>query len=107
MENFSGKTTHAILQDSYANILLGNITSILSTSLDSQIYEKANKAKYEYQLNFTMAIAKVKDTIALLFTSSNITVLLNKLMQMFLSNILPIRPGRSFERNKQKRKRYY
>ena len=107
LENFSGKTIHAIFQDFYANILLGNLTSILSTSLDGQIDKKTNKAKYKYQLNFTTAIAKVKDTIALLFTKSNIMELLEKLVQMFLSNVLPVRPGRSFERNKQKRKRYY
>ncbi len=107
LENFSGKTTHAVFQDFYANILLGNLTSILSTSLDGQIDKRTNKAKYKYQLNFTTAVAKVKDIIALLFTKSNIIELLDKLVQMFLSNILPVRPGRSFERKKQKRKRYY
>lgn len=107
LENFSGKTILAIYQDFYANILLGNLTSIFSTSLDSQIDNKTNKAKHKYQLNITTAIAKVKDTIVLLFTRSNIIDLFNKLEQMFMSNLLPIRPGRSFERNKQKRKRYH
>ncbi len=107
LENFSGKTILAIYQDFYANILLGNLTSIFSTCLDGQIDKKLNKAKYKYQLNFTMSIAKVKDTIALLFTRSNVVELLYSLEQMFMSNLLPIRPERSFERIKQKRKRYY
>lgn len=107
LENFSGKTILAIYQDFYANILLGNLTSIFSTSLDSLIDKKTNKAKHRYQLNFTTAIAKVKDTIALFFTRPNITELLHKLEQMFMSNLLPVRPGRSFKRNKQKRKRYH
>jgi hypothetical protein len=107
LENFSGKSILAIYQDFYANILLGNLTSVFSTSLDSQIDKKTNNSKYKYQLNFTTAFAKVKDTIVLLFTRPNIIGLLHKLVQMFLSNILPVRPGRRFERNKQKRKRYH
>ena len=107
LENFSGKSILTIYQDFYANILLGNLTSVFSTSLDSQIDKKTNNATYKYQLNFTTAFAKVKDTIVLLFTRPNIIGLLHKLAQMFLSNILPVRPGRCFERNKQKRKRYH
>jgi hypothetical protein len=107
LENFSGKTIVAIYQDFYANILMGNLTSIFSVSLDALIDEKTKGAKYKYQLNFTTAIAKVKDTIALLFTRPEIPELLHKLMQIFLNNILPIRPGRQFARIKQKRKRYY
>ena len=107
LENFSGKTIIAIYQDFYANILMGNFTSILSSCLDDEINRKTNKTKYKYQLNITAAIAKVKETIALLFTKSNIIGLLNRLIQMFLSNLLPIRPNRSFKRNKQKRKRYH
>jgi len=107
LENFSGKTIIAIYQDFYATILLGNLTSIFLTSLQGDIDEHTQKANHKYQLNFTTAFAKVKGTIALLFTRNNIRILLDKLLQMFLSNILPVRSGRSFERNKQKRKRYY
>lgn len=86
---------------------MGNFTYILSSCLDDEIDRKTNKTKYKYQLNITAALAKVKETIALIFTKSNIIGLLNRLIQMFLSNLLPIRPDRSFERNRQKRKRYH
>lgn len=108
LENFSGKTIIAIYQDFYANILIGNITSILSSSLDDQIDRKTNKTKYKYQINITTSLAKVKETLALLFTKSNINSILGKLIQLFLSNLLPIRPNRSFERYKpKKRRRFY
>jgi len=68
LENFSGKTIHAIYQDFHANILLGNLSSVFSTALDARIDEKTKNAKHKYQLNMTTAIAKVKDTIALFFT---------------------------------------
>ncbi len=108
LENFSGKSIVAIYQDFYANILIGNITSILSSSLGDQIDRKTNKTKYKYQINITTSLAKVKETIALLFTKSNIIQILGKLIQLFLLNILPIRPNRSFERYKpKKRRRFY
>ncbi len=108
LENFSGKTITAIYQDFYANILIGNITSILSSFLDDEIDRKTNKTKYKYQINITTSLAKVKETLAMLFTKSNIIRILNKLIQLFLSNLLPIRPNRSFERYKpKKRRRFY
>jgi hypothetical protein len=107
LENFSGKTIIAIFQDFYANILIGNITSILSSSLEDQIDRKTNKTKYKYQINITTSLAKVKETLAMLFTKSNIIRIMDKLIQLFLSNLLPIRPNRSFERNKQKKRRYH
>ena len=107
LENFSGKTIIAIYQDFYANILIGNITSILSSSLEDQIDRKTNKTKYKYQINITTSLSKVKETLALLFTKSDIIRLLGKLIELFLSNLLPIRPNRSFERNKRKKRRYF
>lgn len=108
LENFSGKTTIAIYQDFYANILIGNITSILSCSLDDQIHRKTTKTKYKYQINITTSLAKVKEALAVLFTKSDIIRILDKLIQLFLSNLLPIRPNRSFERYKpKKRRRFY
>lgn len=107
LENFSGKTIIAIYQDFYANILIGNLTSILSCSLEDQIDRKTNKTKYKYQINITTSLSKVKEALAVLFTKSDIIRVLNKLIQLFLSNLLPIRPNRSFERNKQKKRRYH
>lgn len=107
LENFSGKTIFAIYQDFYANILMGNITSVLSSGLDNNINKKSSETKYKYQLNITTAIAKVKELITLLFTKTNIIDLINRLIQMFLANISPIRKNRNFERKKDRRKRYH
>lgn len=107
LENFSGKTIIAIYQDFYATMLLGNLTSILSSGLDDRIARKKNKTKYNYQLNFTTALAKVKEALALIFATSEIMKIIKKLLQMLLENLSPIRPDRSFERKKDKRKRYH
>lgn len=107
LENFSGKTITAIYQDLHANILMGNLTAILSCSLTQCNIKKRGNTKHKYQVNMTTALSKVKDTIALLFTKLNVTELLYRLEQMFLLNMLPIRKDRSFQRNKYKRRRYH
>ena len=95
-ENFSGFSKIAIEQDFYATILLGNLTSILSFNIE--IVPKKRKRKYQYQVNVTSALSKVKGVLALLFTKQNIINLLERLMVAIASNILPVRPNRSFER---------
>lgn len=107
LENFSGTSPRAILQDFYANILLGNITAILCSGMEKEINEKRKNTKYRYKINIITALSKVRETMALLFSRIDISVLLERLCDMFLSNVLPVRPGRSFPRNKGKRKRYY
>lgn len=106
LENFSGKSITAIYQDFYAGLLLSNITSILSYSLGDRINEKTKKAGLKYQINYTSALAKVKEAIALIFTNREMENLLKKLLNILMSNILPVRPNRQYERKKQKRKRY-
>lgn len=107
LENFSGKTITAIYQDFYANMLLGNLTAILSSSIQGMIKKKKNMAKHKYQVNITTSLSKVKDTIILLFIRMDVSWLLYKLEQMFLCNLLPVRQGRSFDRKKFNRKRYH
>lgn len=107
LENFSGKSVQAILQDFHATILMGNLTSILSGRLEDVIDGKTRKnRKYKYQVNFTTALAKVKEILPKLFSGANIIWLLEKLIGMFVSNLTPIRPDRSFERYVRKKKRY-
>jgi hypothetical protein len=105
LENFSGKSVVAIRQDFFANILMGNLTAILSSNLGEEINKK--KKKYDYQVNKTTALSKVKEFLAFLFNSLDVLQFIEMLVREFLLNVLPIRLGRSFQRKKQKRKRYH
>ena len=108
LENFSGTSIVAILQDFHANILLGNITSILSFGINQEIQKKEKSNKHRYKINMTSALSKVKENIPLMFSGLiDILFLIERLSEMFLANLLPVRPGRSFSRKKGKRRRYY
>ena len=55
----------------------------------------------------TNAFSKMKDTVVLLFQRTDIRPLLNRLWQLMIKTIEPIRPGRSYPRKKRvKRKRF-
>ena len=108
LENFSGTSTIAIKQDFFANILMGNLTAILTSNLADKINTKKRKQnKHDYQVNMTTALSKVKEALALLFNGLNVLAIIEMLIGQFLLNILPIRKERSFQRKKQKRKRYH
>jgi len=105
MENFTGKSTEAVKQDFYARIFTANLTIILSFPVNQMI--KQNNTKYLHQINWTQALAKMKDSIVLLFIRKNILKILRILYEHFYKNNCPVRPGRSFPRIKFKPKRHY
>ena len=104
-ENFSGYSVIAVQQDFFATILLGNLTAIIASNLDDEISAATAKAKYDYQINTTTALSKMKNAIAKLFTKYRIVKMIEQLVGAILENIQPIRPNRSFKRRDRKRHR--
>jgi hypothetical protein len=108
LENFSGQSILAIMQDFFAKLLLGNLTSILSVNLDMYLNKDDNRSrKYLYQVNVITALAKVREYIAYLFSRDKIYQLIEKLLRLLMQNKLPVRPDRKYDRYKRKRRRYF
>jgi hypothetical protein len=70
IENFSGKSPLAILQDFYAKLFAYNLTSILTSSTQEEVDNTRVNRKHKCQLNFTQALNRMKDSIVLLFVRS-------------------------------------
>ena len=104
-ENFSGYSVIAIQQDFFATILLGNLTAMIASNLDHEIGVITTKAKYNYQINTTTALSKIKNAIAKLFTKVRVIKIIERLIKAILSSIQPIRPNRSFKRRDRKKHR--
>ncbi len=96
IENFTGKSPLAVRQDFYAKIFTGNLTAILSFSVHDKISELIKNRKRKYQLNFTQALGKMKNTVVLLFVRpmENVKQYINQLWDLFLANIEMVRPNR-------------
>jgi hypothetical protein len=100
MENFSGQSALSVYQDFHAKVLLKNMVSVLAMPVNDFLSNSMTSRKYDYQINFTQAISKSKDVIALLFqqTTSKLIQLIESLQDIFLKTIEPIRPGRKYPR---------
>ena len=100
VEQFSGKSPHAVRQEFYAAIFLSNLQSVIAREKDVQerIEKKTEGRKYEYQENRTSALFFVKEGLIALFTGASLNVVLTYLKEKIIKNILPVRPGRRYER---------
>ena len=102
--NLSGKSLQSVLQDFHAKVFAKNLTSILAGPAKKEIKNRSAHKKYEYQLNFTQACRRMKDTVIMLFQDKHPVTLLKSLFDIFVKMIEPLRPGRKVPRNHKKPK---
>jgi hypothetical protein len=101
IENFSGKSVESVYQDFHSSIFTANLTSAIASETREAIEGTSKNRKHPYQINFTQALSKMKNTIVLLFNRFDITGILKRLLELFARSIEPIRPGRIFPRNRK------
>lgn len=101
IERFSGKSVCSVFQDFHAKIFAKNLTAILAHTVKDEIDEKYKKRKLPYQINFTQALSKMKDNIALIFQRAGDVAakIISDLCKIFILTVEPIRKGRKFPRN--------
>jgi hypothetical protein len=107
VENWSGETVESVLQDFHAKVLVKNITAALAHCTKEAIKQKTSHRKYEYQINFTQALAKIKDVVGLLVLRDDVASIIDNLLEAFIAFIEPIRPGRKAKRKMKKTRCYY
>jgi hypothetical protein len=114
LENFSGKTVIAVLQDFWATMTLSNLAVFVKLETDTRIKEKDQDKEltYQYQTNMNILIGKLKNHLVLMLLMDDAdarTALFNKVVAEIARNKVPIRPGRAFPRKppRQKKKWLY
>lgn len=109
IETFTGKSPLAVRQDFHAKIFTGNLTAILAFPAHAKIEKKTKGRKALYQLNFTQALSKMKDSVILLFVrpANKVKGYLLHLLELFCANIEMVRPNRKNPHNFRKSKRIY
>ncbi len=103
VENWSGKSALSVFQDFHAKVFTKNLTAIIAFPAQEEVKRQSQSKKYTYQVNFTQALSKMKDTVVLLFQRTNILYLLTCLWKLMTRTIEPIRPGRKYPRPKSVR----
>ena len=103
VENFSGRTYHAIMQDFFVTMYMSNVAAV--ACWDAQ--ERADKArelkdnKYEYQINVNHAIGTLKDRFILAVLEPRRSLRrykVDRILYFMAETVVPSRPDRSIPR---------
>ena len=107
IENFSGKSKHAILQDFYVKIFIMNLTAVAIRPINEALKKEPVKVKYTHQVNLIEAVATMKKAVVSFFVTNQIGKTIRNLYDRISNITEPIRPGRKIKRNKRNKRKYY
>lgn len=107
VENWSGKSVLSVYQDFHAKVFTKNLTTILVFPAQETVKQQSQGKKYTYQINFTQALSKMKDTVVLLFQRTDVLSILTRLWEVMTRTIEPVRPGRKYPRPKSVRRKRF
>ena len=100
IENFSGLSPEAILQDIYAKTLtknLASLTIIEAEKIDTK--REISKRKYRSKINVMQTLCQLKDNIVRFIFHKHYPELSRQLIEKVSTLLVPIRPNRKCERN--------
>lgn len=102
--NISSSKDTIIKQEIYSQMMVHNIIRSIANDLDTQINQE--KFKHPMKVNFNMAVGFVKRFLVKILIEEDgkeRQKLSNELFDNILKNIVPIRKGRSYTRDKNRK----
>lgn len=99
LENFTGKSVHSVMQDFHAKIVTTNLTALLAHQAQSEL--PVTDRRHVVRINFSHALARMKDTVVRLFTAIHPHQILAGFIDLLRRTVEPVRPNRSFPRRKR------
>lgn len=100
IEKRLGLSPASVYQDFHAKILTKNLAAAMVQPVQQTIDLDLTGRKYKYQVNFTQALSKFKDTAVSLFHTDILTEQIEAMLSIFSKTVEPIRPGRKCSRLK-------
>jgi len=107
IENFSGKTENAVMQDFYVKIFIMNLTAVAIRPINIALSKKSVKIKHIHQVNLIEALATMKKGVVSFFVTGKISKGIKRFFARVSKITEPIRKGRKFKRKHKARKKYY
>ncbi len=103
VEHFSGTSSQFIQQEFNCALYMSNLQSILTKEAQQEADEKYEDRQYEYKINSSLSLCFIRNKLVELFTSKKDNeIIMKELKTLFVVNVIPIRPNRTFERNPDK-----
>jgi hypothetical protein len=104
LEAFSGLTPHAVLQDFYATVFMTNLQSLLIKDAQQIVEENSKHRKYPMKINNNKSLGRLKRILVLMFITKDSELILRRLNELFVRDIVPIRKGRYYPRRVKNKK---
>lgn len=102
VENFSGLTQLAILQDFNCALFVSNVQSLIIEEAQEKADQKEQDRTYEYRINSSVSLGFLKNRIIDLFINKGAEKTLEDLENIIMQHTIPIRPGRKNKRDVDK-----
>ena len=102
VEHFSGTSPEFILQEFYCALYMSNMQTILTIDAQQQARKKYEHRTYEYKVNASLSLCFIRNKLVELFTSKTGKEAMGELTQLFVKNVVPIKPNRNFDRKTDK-----
>lgn len=106
IENFTGYSPDAVLQDFYATVFLANLAGVLEFELQDQV-EAAHadpENKHKYKMNMSMTISELKKSVVEMLAARSLLKrerLFLKITGRLQKAVVPVRPNRSESHDKR------
>jgi hypothetical protein len=107
VENFSGKSSKAVLQDFYVKLFIMNLTAAAIKPLNQALKKKSATVKYRRQVNIIEAIATLKRAVVSFFLTDKKATALERFYTRMPKITEPIRPNRKYPRNHRPKRKHY
>lgn len=103
VEQFSGTSNQFIQQEFNCALYMSNLQSILTKDAQQEATQKYKNRKYEYKINSSLSLCFIRKRLIELFSSQKESEqIMEELKTLFVINVIPIRPNRTFERKPDK-----
>lgn len=103
VEHFSGTSHQFIQQEFNCALYMSNMQIIFTQGAENEALEKYKDRQYEYKINQSLSLGFIRERLIQMFTNEeDEEKLLDELKQLFIANVIPIRPGRSNKRDVDK-----
>ena len=106
LESFSGQSVACVSQDFYATVFTANMHSLLIKDAQQSIDHNEQEPvwKYPMKINKNKSFGHLKLYLVGLFLTEDIGSILQKLQDIFVKDIVPVRKGRTFPRVRKDRR---
>jgi hypothetical protein len=104
MEQFSGHKVISIQQDYAATLIIANLQSLIEKQSEDNLRVINTNRKHDYKINKNISWHHLKHNVVKLFLENDPKQILIKLQYAFEQNLEPIRPNRSYTRDRKSKR---